>query len=165
MLIRPEQEQDHDAIAEVTAMAFAAMEHSNQNESAIVAALRDAGALAVSLVAVDKNDVIGHIALSPVTIDGEHQGWFGLGPLSVRPDRQGAGVGSALVRQGLAQIQAQGAAGCVLLGNPAFYRRFGFENDSALRFEGAPPRYFMRLSFGTSTPAGRVEFHSGFRCL
>ncbi len=162
MMIRPEQEQDHDAIAAVIAQAFAEMEHSDQTEAAIVAALRNAGALSLSLVAQDGAQVIGHVAFSPVMIDGKNVGWFGLGPLSVHPDRQGGGVGGALIRQGLDQLQAQGAAGCVVLGDPGYYRRFGFENDSVLRYDGAPPEYFMRISFGASAPVGLVEYHSGF---
>ena len=162
MKIRAEEERDHHAIAEVTARAFAAMEHSNQTEPAIIAALRKAGALSLSLVAVDGEDVIGHIAFSPVTIDGKDGGWFGLGPVSVHPDRQGVGIGGALIRQGVDQLRAQGAAGCVLLGEPTYYRRFGFENDNSLRYEDAPPEYFMRMAFGSSVPRGRVEYHSGF---
>ena len=162
MMIRPEEPRDHDVIAAVTAEAFAGVEHSDQTEPAIVAGLRDAAALSLSLVAEDGGVVIGHIAFSPVTIDGEHGGWFGLGPVSVRPDRQGCGVGGALIRQGLATLRAQGAAGCVVLGDPAYYRRFGFENDGALRYEGAPAEYFMRTGFGAGAPVGRVDYHAAF---
>ena len=162
MRIRPEQEQDGDVISKVTAQAFAGVKHSDQTEPAIVAALRDAKALSLSLIAEDGDEVIGHIAFSPVNIDGAADGWFGLGPLSVRPDRQGIGVGSALILQGLDHLRAQGAAGCVLLGDPAYYRRFGFESDSALLYRGAPPEYFMVISFGGAVPAGWVEYHRGF---
>lgn len=162
MMIRQEQEQDHDAVKQVTADAFALREHSNQTEPAIIAALRDAGALTISLVATDGDEIVGHVAFSPVTIDGEDHRWFGLGPVSVRPDLQGRGIGDALIRQGLNELRAQGAAGCVLLGNPGYYRRFGFENDPDLRYPGAPPEYFMRLTFGGSDPTGQVEYHAAF---
>jgi putative acetyltransferase len=162
MIIRQEQGQDHDTVKRVTADAFASMEHSKQTEPAIIAALRDAGALTISLVATDGDVVIGHVAFSPVTIDGEDHRWFGLGPVSVRPDLQGRGIGGALIRQGLNELRAQGAAGCLLLGNPGYYRRFGFENDPDLRYPGAPPEYFMRLTFGGSDPAGQVEYHAAF---
>ena len=162
MIIRQEHEHDYDAIKQVTADAFALMEHSNQTEPAIIAALRDAGALTISLVATDGDEIIGHVAFSPVTIDGEDHRWFGLGPVSVRPDLQGRGIGGALIRRGLNELRAQGAAGCVLLGNPGYYRRFGFENDSDLRYPGPPPEYFMRLTFDGSDPAGEVEYHSDF---
>lgn len=162
MIIRQEQEPDYGAIEQVTADAFALVEHSDQTEPAIIAALRDAGALTISLVATDGDEVIGHVAFSAVTIDGEDHRWFGLGPVSVRPDRQGRGIGGALIRQGLHELRAQGAAGCVLLGNPGYYRRFGFVNDPDLRYPGAPPEYFMRLTFDGSDPAGQVEYHAAF---
>ncbi|MFC3213029.1 GNAT family N-acetyltransferase [Novosphingobium panipatense] len=162
MMIRQEQEQDRDAIKQVTADAFALVEHSNQTEPAIIAALRDAGALTISLVAAEGDEIIGHVAFSPVTIDGENRKWFGLGPVSVRPDLQGRGIGGALIRQGLEELRAQGAAGCVLLGNPGYYRRFGFENDPGLRYPDAPPEYFMRLTFEGSDPTGEIAYHAAF---
>lgn len=163
MLIRPEHAQDIDAIRQLTAIAFAAVEYSNQTEPAIIDTLRDAKALTLSLVAVSESDeIIGHIAFSPVTIDGGELGWFGLGPVSVHPDQQRRGVGEALVRQGLDTIRQTGAAGCVLLGDPGYYRRFGFENDSRLRYPLAPPEYFMQLAFGDAVPSGAVSYHPAF---
>jgi len=162
MIIRQEQKHDYDAIKQVTADAFALLEHSNQTEPAMIAALRDARALTISLVATDGDEIIGHVAFSPVTIDGEDHRWFGLGPVSVRPDLQGRGVGGALIRQGLNELRAQGAAGCVLLGDPGYYRRFGFENAPDLRYLGGPPEYFMRLTFEGSDPVGQVEYHAAF---
>lgn len=162
MKIRFEHVQDHDAIADVTARAFAGVEHSDQTEPAIVAALRAAGALSLSLVAVEREEVIGHIAFSRVTIEGKHEDWFGLGPVSVCSEHQGAGIGASLIRQGLDCLRSSGAAGCVVVGEPAYYRRFGFENDPALFYEGVPPDYFMRLSFGASNPSGRVDYHPAF---
>jgi putative acetyltransferase len=160
MIVRKEYEQDYDAIKQVTADAFALVAHSDHTEPAIIVTLRDAGALMISLVATDGNEIVGHIAFSPVTIDGDDHRWFGLGPVSVRPDLQGRGVGGALIRQGLNELRAQDAAGCVLLGNPDYYRRFGIENDPDLRYPGAPPEYFIRLAFGSGDPAGQVEYHA-----
>lgn len=162
MIIRQEQRHDYGAIKQVTANAFALMEHSNQTEPAIIAALRNAGALTISLVATDGDEIIGHVAFSPVTIDGEDCNWFGLGPVSVRPDLQGRGIGGSLIRRGLEELRAQGVAGCVVLGDPGYYCRFGFENDPDLRYPGPPPEYFMRLTFGGSDPAGHVEYHAAF---
>ncbi|WP_380875537.1 GCN5 family N-acetyltransferase [Sphingomonas sp. DBB INV C78] len=162
MIIRQEQARDRDAIARVTAGAFAAVEHSDQTEPAIIAALREAGALTLSLVAVEGGEIVGHVAFSAVTIDGADKGWFGLGPVSVRPDRQGGGIGSALIRAGLDELRERGAAGCVLLGEPDYYRRFGFEQDAALRYEGAPAEYFMRLVLAGPAATGRVDYHPAF---
>ncbi len=101
--------------------------------------------MTLSLVAEEEGEVIGHIAFSPVTITPFAVGWYGLGPVSVRPDRQGRGTGSALVRRGLDMLRKAGASGCVLAGNPAFYERFGFRNEPALVFPGCAPQYFMAL--------------------
>lgn len=162
--IRDEQPADFAAIANVASRAFADIEHSDQTEPAIIAGLRHAGALAVSLVADDDGETIGHIAFSPVLIDGRDCGWFGLGPVSVTPGRQNAGIGSRLIRAGLDRLRARGAEGCVVLGEPAYYGRFGFAGGKRLRFEGAPPAYFMWLDLppGRSAAAGRVDYHSAF---
>ena len=68
----------------------------------------------------------------------------------------------ALIREGLARLAQAGAKGCVVLGDPAYYRRFGFENDPDLRFEGAPAEYFMRLTLDGAAPLGNVTYHAGF---
>ena len=163
MMIRQEQESDYSAIADVTARAFAGMEHSDQTEPEIIERLRASDVLSLSLVAIEDGTLIGHAAFSPVTIDGAHDGWFGLGPVSVEPGHQQKGIGSALIRTGLEQLRSSGAAGCVVLGDPAYYRRFGFERDGDLRYEGAPPEYFMRLNFiADQPPTGRVDYAPAF---
>ncbi len=160
--IRPERAGDADIIRGLTEDAFKFNDHSNGTEGAIIDALREADALTISLVAVIDNETVGHIAFSPVTIEGDHLGWFGLGPVAVRPDLHKRGIGSALIRDGLARLKQAGARGCVLVGDPAYYGRFGFENDPAMRYEDVPPEYFMRLAFDGSAPTGRVRFHAGF---
>ena len=162
MEIRYEQPEDIAIIRQITKAAFAPKEYSSQTEAAIVDALRDAGALTVSLVAVTAGEVVGHVALSPVTIDGKARRWYGLGPVSVRPDRQKEGIGGKLIREGLARLAKAGAKGCVVLGDPSYYRRFGFENDPGLRFEEAPAEHFMGLAFDGPAPSGRVAYHDGF---
>jgi putative acetyltransferase len=162
MKIRFEQPQDWIAITDTTIAAFAGQEHSDQTEHAIIDRLRGAGALTLSLVAVDQGKVIGHVAFSPVEIEPEHEGWFGLGPVSVLRDRQRTGVGTSLIEQGLSELRSRAAAGCVVLGDPAYYRRFGFENDDALRYADAPAEFFMRLAFYDSVPAGTVRYHRAF---
>src|SRR5690554_4955649 len=123
--IRAETPGDAPAILAVTQAAFAEAEHSSGTEGAIIEALRQAGALTVSLVADADGMVIGHIAFSPITVNGRDEGWFGLGPVSVDPGRQGNGVGSRLVSDGVAQLKTRGAKGCVVLGDPRFYKHFG----------------------------------------
>ncbi|MBW9116229.1 N-acetyltransferase [Rhizobium cauense] len=162
MEIRPEQPSDIAAIRQITKAAFASMEYSSQTEAEIVDALRDADVLTVSLVAIKDGAVIGHVAFSPVTINGEDKGWYGLGPVSVKPGHQKEGIGGKLIREGLSRLTDIDAKGCVVLGDPGYYKRFGFENDANLIFEGVPAEYFMRLRFDGPLPPGKVSYHDGF---
>lgn len=160
-IVRPEQPEDVHAIGYVTEQAFRSSPHSSQTEHFIVAALRRASALSVSLVAVRGPELVGHIAFSPVCIADGSTGWYGLGPVSVLPEYQGRGVGSELVKRGLESLKAMGAAGCVVLGEPEFYGRFGFVSQSDYIFEGVPQEYFQVLAFGGSA-AGTVTYHDAF---
>lgn len=163
MMIREEQERDHASIAAVIARAFAGVEHSDKTEPKLVEKLRASGDLAVSLVAVDGNALIGHVAFSPIAVAGTHDRWFGLAPVPVEPDHQGLGIGSELIRAGLERLRLRGAAGCVVLGNPAYYRRFGFERNDGLRYEGAPPEHFMCLKLNADvSPTGLVAYAASF---
>ena len=160
--IRAETPGDAPAILAVTQAAFAEAEHSSGTEGAIIEGLRQAGALTVSRVADADGMVIGHIAFSPITVNGRDEGWFGLGPVSVDPGRQANGVGSRLVSDGVAQLKTKGAKGCVALGDPRFYRRFGFAPDPRLRYDGVPPEYFMAQAFEFPMPEGSVAYHRAF---
>jgi putative acetyltransferase len=102
------------------------------------------------------------VAFSPVTVSDRRSGWYGLGPISVKPARQGQGIGSALVREGIRRLELRNAACCVLLGDPAYYGRFGFEADPALRLNGVPPEYFLRLAFSQVYGDGTVSYHPAF---
>jgi putative acetyltransferase len=161
--IRPETPADEDAIEQVTRRAFLTHPFSHQTEQFIIRGLREDQALSVSLVAEEAGRVVGHIALSPVTIGDGVAGWYGLGPISVEPDLQGLGIGRALMERGLAELRNLGANGCVLAGDPAFYNRFGFANNPALVLEGVPQEYFLSLSLGTSSAHGKVHFHPAFQ--
>ena len=118
MHIRKEQPGDIAAIRRLTDEAFRGVPYSNQKEAAIIDALRLASALTLSLVAEEERSLLGHVAFSPVLIDGTDCNWYGLGPVSVQPGRQGEGIGSTLIREGLLRLQEVGAKGCVLLGDP-----------------------------------------------
>lgn len=162
MKIRSERPEDVDTIRSLTRTAFATAPHSSQTEAAIVDALRDADALTLSLVAEDDGEILGHVAFSPVTVDGKDVGWYGLGPVSVWPDRQGRGIGQALIRKGLADLRRRGAKGCVLIGDPAYYGRFGFVSDPRLTYGDIPSEYVQRLAFGDEVLVGGLAFHAGF---
>lgn len=162
LTIRNEQAADIDAISALTAAAFEHAEHSSHTEHFIVNALRRSGQLSVSLVAVHNNEIIGHVAISPVTISSGATGWHGLGPISVRPDRQGQGVGSALMEAALAELRRLGGVGCVVLGEPGYYGRFGFKAEPGLELPGVPQEYFQAMSFGDEMPSGTVKYHAAF---
>ena len=162
MIIRPEHAGDIDAIRTLTETAFKTAPHADGTEHLIIDRLRDAGALTLSLVAEVDGVVVGHVAFSPVTISDGSQNWYGLGPIAVEPSRQGEGIGGRLVREGLDQLKALGAAGCVLVGDPAYYGRFGFEADTKLTLDGVPPEYFMRVAFSPVYGTGTVSYHPGF---
>ncbi|MBP0578878.1 N-acetyltransferase [Labrys sp. LIt4] len=162
MQIRPERADDIDTIRAMTRAAFEGKPYSSQTEAAIVDGLRAAGALTLSLVAEEESGVVGHVAFSPVTIDGAFRHWYGLGPVSVRPDRQKNGIGRALIETGLADLRRQEAQGCVVLGDPAYYGRFGFKNEVRLCLPGVPPVYFQCLPFGADMPQGDVAYHPAF---
>lgn len=161
-LIRPEQAADTAAITSVTEQAFLHAPHTDHTEQYIVLALRKAGALSVSLVAERDSQVVGHVALSPVRISDGSPHWYGLGPVSVLPQLQGTGIGSALVREGLAALRTLDARGCVVLGEPAYYGRFGFRSGQGLSLDGVPPEYFQSLSFAAHTASGKVTYHEAF---
>lgn len=162
ILIRDEKITDFDVISEVTVAAFESMEISGHTEQFVVAALRDARALTVSLVAEIDGRVVGHIAFSPVTMSDGTEGWYGLGPVSVHPDFQREGIGRALINEGLSRLKSIGAKGCCLVGHPQYYRQFGFENIEGLVYEGVPQEVFFVLSFDGKIPQGKVMFHEGF---
>lgn len=160
--LRPETAADVDAIDRITRAAFLHHPHSDQTEHLIIARLRAAGALTLSLVAKQDGQVVGHAAFSPVTWSQGHTGWYGLGPVAVAPACQGQGIGAALVQQGLDQLRAQGAAGCVVLGDPAYYGRFGFAHRADCVLPGVPAPYFQVLAFGPASASGDVAYHAAF---
>lgn len=162
ILIRDEQAADAGAIARLTELAFRDEPHSSHTEAFIVAALRRAGQLSLSLVATAGDTLLGHVAVSPVALSSGAAGWYGLGPISVHPDRQRQGIGSALMHAALRRLREQGAAGCVLLGEPAWYGRFGFERHAGLVLPGVPAGYFLALPFGGAAPRGEVRYHDAF---
>lgn len=162
MLIRDERPSDEVAISTLIAAAFSGKSYSRQTEQFVMAALRRSGALAISLIAEEAGRIVGQAAFSPIEIDGKPSDWYGLGPVAVAPERQRRGIGSALVEEGLGRLHALGAAGCMLVGDPAYYRRFGFRNEPSLTLEGVPPHVFMILPLGKAIPNGKVAFHRAF---
>lgn len=162
--IRPETNSDVPEIENLVHAAFLNAEHSNQNEHLIIHHLREASQLSISLVAEDEatHDIVGHVTVSPVTCSDGSSDWYGIGPVSVLPQYQGNGLGSSLVRQALTDLENRHASGCVVLGSPTFYTRFGFEVKPSLELKGVPPEYFMALAWSQPIPVGTVSYHRAF---
>lgn len=163
LIIRAECAADQAAIADLTEQAFRDHPYSQQTESFIIAALRRAGALSLSLVAEQGGEVVGHLAFSPAGFSGGSEDWYLIGPLSVRPDLQRQGLGSALMRAGMAQLQADGAQGFALVGEPDYYGRFGFVHQAGVSVEGVPDHFVLTLCLGDVHPQGEIEYHAAFR--
>ncbi|MGH8855129.1 MAG: GNAT family N-acetyltransferase [Telluria sp.] len=162
MTIRSERTEDIDAITRLTTAAFEKVDHSSHTEQFIVNSLRRSKQLTISLVAEDHGEILGHVAISPVKVSSGARGWFGLGPISVWPDRQGQGIGSALMKAALSELQLLGGIGCVVLGDPGYYGRFGFKVHPGLELPGIPIEYFQALAFTGETPMGVVQYHEAF---
>lgn len=161
-LLRDEVLADAIAIHALTEAAFREAAHRSGTEQFIVDALRRDGTLSASIVAVHDGIVVGHVATSPVLIDGRDLAWHGLGPVSVLPRVQGQGIGHQLVDAALSHLHAQGAAGCVVLGDPAYYERFRFRALPQLRLPDVPAEYFQSLPFGDVVPEGDVSYAPAF---
>lgn len=160
--IRHEQQQDIQTIEALTQAAFLNEQHSSHTEQFIVNQLRKDGQLTISLVALEQEAVVGHVAVSPVRISSGETDWYGLGPISVWPEQQGQGIGSQLMNAALEQLKQLGAKGCVLLGDPEYYYRFGFKSYPDLILPDVPPKYFQAISFVNNIPKGTVSYHEAF---
>lgn len=136
--------------------------YSQQTEHLIVDALRAAGALSVSLVAVLDGEIVGHAAFSPALVGDASTGWYLLGPLAVLPEHQGRGIGSLLVEAGLERLKACDARGCALVGDSGYYSRFGFRIFPGLVYAGVPGEHVLGLPLGADAPTGEIRAHEAF---
>ncbi|MEO0419962.1 MAG: N-acetyltransferase [Pseudomonadota bacterium] len=160
--IRAEAPGDEETIFALTKAAFTGMPFSSGTEPYIVDKLREDGDLTLSLVALDKQRIVGHIAISPVSITDGAQGWYGLGPVSVSPDIQKMGIGGTLIRRAIADMQGRGAKGIILLGSNEYYPRFGFKHEPQLTYPGPPPEFFQCLLLDGDLPSGEVAYARAF---
>ncbi len=165
--IRPEQPSDFDAIDRVVGDAFLA-EFGSNSEVALVRTMRARGELVADLTLVALRDevVVGHLAMSEVTLDGRAAGGLGLAPVAVAPALQGRGVGSALIEAALARAEAAGWRFVVLLGHEHYYPRFGFEPASPRGLTGDygdHDGWMVRALGDFDVPSGHVRYGSAFR--
>ncbi len=163
MHVRPERDGDHAAIHAVHRAAF-----PSDLEARLVDALRGAGRLCVSLVAEEGGEVVGHIAFSPVSIEGGAGAVVGLGlaPVSVQPAHQGRGVGSALIRDGIERCRSLRTPFVVVLGEPRYYRRFGFgpahERGIGNEYDARDQFMILEIMHGTVPRSGVARYAEEF---
>jgi len=158
-----------DDIPHVHAVNRAAFESAT--EAMLVDALRTQAGV-ISLVAAEDDGVVGHIMFSPVRLRGaEDVRAMALAPMAVVPGRQRSGIGSELVRDGLARCRQQGVEAVFVVGHPTYYPRFGFGPASIFgitcEFE-VPDDAFMALELAPGALRGRsgqVFFHEAFRAF
>jgi putative acetyltransferase len=157
LTVRPERPDDADPVRTVLTTAF-----PTDADARLVDALRSAGRPTDSLVAVDGGRVVGHIAFSPVTVNGI--GGVGLAPVAVLAEYQRRGVGSQLVREGLRRAKESGAAFAVVLGEPWYYSRFGFGPASrwGLSDEYGGSEAFQAVVWVGTPPPERVKYAPEF---
>jgi len=153
--IRDESPEDIPAIYTVNSSAF-----ETPAEAVLVDKLRVANAITVSLIAELDGDVVGHILFSPVTITDRDQAWsaVGLGPMAVAPKHQNRGIGSLLVRAGLARCRELGEDVVVVLGHAEYYPRFGFRPSKPMGITweiDVPEDVFMVAELREGVLAGR----------
>ena len=163
--IRPEAPEDVAAIRLLNEQAF-----GQETEAKIIEKLRNRGLLTISLVAIQDNRIVGHIAFSPVKIESEHSSFeaIALAPMAVLPVHQSKGIGSQLVRAGLEKCRNLGYEIVVLVGHPNYYPRFGFvlakPRGIKCEFE-VPDEAWMVLELRKGALAGRrgtVKFQPEF---
>ena len=162
MKIRLEKPEDADQVRSLILAAFAAEDWAGETEAGIVDRLRASETMTLSVLAVTSGKIIAHAAFSKVLIGGLDLGWYGLGPVCVHPDFQSAGTGTSVITEGLHRLRTAGAAGCVVLGDPGYYHRFGFRAEPLLFLEGVPPEYFQSVVFKGQLPAGSVTYDPAF---
>ena len=125
-VIRPEKPADREAVSSVLAAAF-----PTEAEAGLVDVLRETAENPVSLVAMEDNELVGHIMFTHVWLEAfDELRLMGLGPMAVSPSAQRGGIGTLLVAAGLQQCREAGAGAVVVLGHPEFYPRFGFKPTS-----------------------------------
>ena len=162
--IRPEEAREVPGIRDANHRAF-----GRGVEARLVDDLRDGGYARLSLVAEEEGRLVGHVMFSEAAIRTEGGGEVGalaLGPVGVIPDRQGRGVGSALIREGLDRCTQAGHRIVVLLGHPDYYPRFGFSAERAEKLSSAyAGEAFMALELvpvALSGVIGEFEFAPPF---
>ena len=165
-IVREEIAADHDSIREVNRIAF-----GGNLEAELVERLRSSGVVVASLVAIENDEIVGHILFSelPIETDQSLIGAVSLAPMAVDPKYQRRGIGSALVRQGLESCRNRGKSIVVVVGHPEYYPRFGFSAELAKNlygpFSGAAWMALELKAGALENVKGTVRYPEAFRVL
>ena len=163
LTIREATDEDRPAILKIVEAAFA-----QADEAAIVKKLWEGDAVSLDLVAEVDGEIVGHCAFSPVTADPALGGAaLGMAPVSVFPAHQNTGIGSAMIETGIDYCRTRGASLLVVLGEPSYYSRFGFEPASRrnMRWDAMDTGdAFQLIDFAalTATPQRTIRYHDAF---
>lgn len=165
MLIRLEEPKDYAGVYAVNASAF-----DTTAEAKLVEVLRREAQPYISLVAEEKGEIVGHILFSPVTLSGHADLMImGLAPVAVRPEKQGKGIGSALIKAGLRGSKELGYGAVIVLGHKGYYPRFGFipsvKYGIGCEYE-VPPEAFMVIELVPGYLRGAegiIKYHPAFK--
>ncbi|MBB6469727.1 putative acetyltransferase [Aminobacter lissarensis] len=160
MSIRAATPRDREAIRLVEEHAF-----GQQAEAGLVDALVAEGDAIVELVAEEDGDVVGHILFSRLYIQngGKTVPAVALAPLAVEPGFHGTGIGGALIREAHIRLKDAGETLAVVLGDPAYYGRFGYSHERAAKFESDYQCDALQaLAWGDAPETGRLVYASAF---
>ncbi|HDY7632976.1 TPA: N-acetyltransferase [Vibrio vulnificus] len=167
MLIRTEAPADILVIDSLLKQVF-----PTDAEANLVMTLRENGRLTLSLVAcTDEGEVVGHVMFTPMTLNGEENGWQGLAPLAVKAEYQKQGIAASLVKEGLTSLLEFGYPACFVLGDPQYYQRFGFTAASEMGFDcqwPVPEGAFQAFAMAAGefdAKQGRVKYAPEFAAL
>jgi len=160
ILIRNEAPGDAPAIGQLITAAFKLLPQSSGTEASIVEALRASDALTLSLVAEDGDEMVGYLAASAARV-GTQNGWGLIGPIAVLPSRHRQGIGTAMMDNAVTRLRAT-CRGAALVGDPAYYGRFGFRTYPGLGITGCPPEVVQAIPFDATEPRGELIHHPAF---
>ncbi|MGL5031163.1 MAG: GNAT family N-acetyltransferase [Aeromonas sp.] len=162
-MLRTERPGDMLPVYEVVSAAF-----GRTDEAELVNHLRECGAAVVTMLEEEEFEFMGHLMLSPITINGVAGPWLSLAPVAVHPDWQGQGIGSDLIKEGLDTALEMDWKGVVVFGDPAYFHRFGFRPASEFGLHciyEVPAEHFMAMELqqgGLADVSGEVLYHPLF---
>jgi putative acetyltransferase len=163
LVIRPAEARDRNEISALEEAAF-----GQDGEAKLVDALVADGDVVLELVATHEAEIVGHILFSRLKVETGNGvvDAIALAPLAVQPQRQKSKVGTALIENGHHLLQEAGETLSVVLGDPAYYGRFGYSHDRAAAFESDYQCDALQaLAWGDAPTSGRLVYAKAFSGL